>query len=53
MQYFFWYYLNTTECKLNNFNIGTVHAMQKEFVWLHEMSKQIKKSFNNKLHQIV
>ena len=42
MKYFFWCCLNQTVRKFNNSNIGTVNAMQKKFVYLHEMGKQIK-----------
>ena len=38
-QYFFWYYLNTTVCKFNNFNTGTVNAIQKKFIQLHQMGE--------------
>ena len=31
-QYFFWYCLNKTVCKFNNFNTGTVNAIQKKLV---------------------
>ena len=36
----------TTECEFNNFNIGAINAIQKKFVWLHEieMREQIKSS---------
>ena len=44
MKYFFWYCLNATVCKFNNSNIGTVNAIQKKFVYLHEMGEQIKSS---------
>ena len=44
MQYFFEYCVNTTVCEFNNFNIGTVNAIQKKFVWLDKMYKQIKSS---------
>ena len=40
MQYFFWYYLNTKACIFSNFNIGTVNAIQKEFVKLHKFILQ-------------
>ena len=33
--------LDTAVCKFNNFNIGTVNAIQKKFVKPHEMSNQI------------
>ena len=39
IQYFFWYYLNTTVSKFNNFNIGTVNAIQKKFICLHQMGE--------------
>ena len=42
MWYIFWYCLNITVGKFNNFNIGTVNAVPKKFVKLHEMGKQIK-----------
>ena len=42
MQHFFWYCGNTAVCKFNNFKIGKVNAIQKEFVWMHEMDKQSK-----------
>ena len=45
MQHFFWYCLNTTVCKFNNFNIGTVKDIQKKFVSLDEMGKQFTSSF--------
>ena len=41
MKYFFWYRLKQ---KNPNFNIDTVNAVQTKFVYLHEMSKQIKSS---------
>ena len=41
MKYFFWYYLNTTVRKSNNFNIVTVNVIQKK-IYLHEMGEQIK-----------
>ena len=41
MKYFFWYYLNTT---VRKFNICAVHAIQKKFVYLHQMGEQIKSS---------
>ena len=44
IQYFSWYFLNTTECDFNNFNIGTVNETQKKFVYLQEIGKQIKRS---------
>ena len=44
MQYFFRYCLNTTVYEFNNFNIGTVNAIRKKFVQLHEMGEQIKSS---------
>ena len=33
---------NLHNCTFNNLNTGTVNAIQKKFVWLHEMSEQIK-----------
>ena len=37
--------LNTTVLdKFNHSNIGTVNAIQKKFVYLHEMGEQIKNS---------
>ena len=44
MKYLFWYCLNTTEWEFNNFNIDAVNVIQKKFVWLNEMGKQIKSS---------
>ena len=35
MKYFFWYCINTTVRKFNNFNIGTVNVIQKKIVYLH------------------
>ena len=42
MKHFYWYFLNTKVRKFNNSNIGTVNAIQKKFVYLYEMGKQIK-----------
>ena len=42
---FFWYYLNTTVCKFNNFNIGTENAIQNKFVKLHKIGWNIKSLF--------
>ena len=39
MKYYFWYCLNATADKFNNSNIGTVNAIQKKFVYLHEMGE--------------
>ena len=44
MKYFFWCCLNTTVRKFNNSNIDAVNAIQKKFVYLHEMGEQIKSS---------
>ena len=33
-----------TECKFNNFKIGTVKAIQKKFFQLHKIGQQIKSS---------
>ena len=44
MKYFFWYYLNTTVRTFNNSNICTVNAIQKKFVYLHEMGEEMKTS---------
>ena len=48
MKYFFWYSLNTIVRKFNNSRIGTVNAVQKKFVYLHEMGEQIKRSLKIK-----
>ena len=40
MNYFCWYCLNTTVRKFNN--IGTINAIQKKFVYLHEMGEKVK-----------
>ena len=45
MKYFFWYCLYATVRKFNNFKIGTIKAIQKKFVYLHETYEQIKSSF--------
>ena len=44
MKYFSWYCLYTTARKVNNSNIGAINAIQKKFVYLHEMGEQIKSS---------
>ena len=44
IQYFSWYFLNTTKRDFNNFNIGTANKTQKKFVYLQEIGKQIKSS---------
>ena len=44
-QYFFWYCLNKTVCEFIKFNIGTINAIQKKFVKMHEIGEQIKSSF--------
>ena len=36
------YCLTTTVRKFNDFNIGIVDAIQKKFVYLHEMGERIK-----------
>ena len=41
---FFLILAKTTECDFNDFNIGTVIAIEKKLVELHEMGKQIKSS---------
>ena len=53
MKYFFWHCLNTTECEFNNFNIGTVNAIQNKSVYLDEIGEQIKSSLLLTLLQCV
>ena len=48
MKYFFWYGLNTIVHKFNNSNIGTVNAVQKKFVYLHQSLFLLQFSFANK-----
>ena len=45
MQYFFWYCLNTTVCEYSNFNIGTVNAIQKKFVYCTKLASKLKVRF--------
>ena len=53
MQYFLWYCLNATLCEFNNFNIGTVNAIQKKLVLLHEMDEQINTSLLMLLYKFI
>ena len=41
MQYFFWYCLNATVCKFNDFSNGSLNSVQKEFVSLHKIGGKI------------
>ena len=53
MQYFLWYCLNATLYEFNNFNIGTVNAIQKKLLLLHEMDEQINTSLLMLLYKFI
>ena len=48
-----WYCLNTTVYKINNFRIGKGNAIQKKFIYLHQIDEQIKSSLLLTLLQYV
>ena len=47
MQYFVYYFLNTTVCEFNNFNIGTVSAIQKKLSSWTKWANKLKVHFKD------